>query len=158
RDDARARFAELAIEALACERVIGRDGPCERAGGELAVFAEALARDDATYAEEAEVVDEQLEARVADALADTEAGAVHAVHAGLRGPERGREREAAIVVAVPVELDVRGAHRGELAAREADQRLNAVRRDVARRIAEAEAAPAFVDRGLEERAERVGVR
>ena len=46
---------------------------------------------------------------VADALADAERGAVHAIGAELERPERVLEREAAIVVAVPIDADLGAA-------------------------------------------------
>ena len=74
-----------------------------------------------------------------------------------RRPEGRRDAEPAIVVGVPVELDVVRAHLGELLPREADQLFDSIRGDMARCVAEAEAARARVDGGAEERAEHVGV-
>ncbi len=101
---------------------------------------------------------QELQAGVADPLAHAEAGAVDALDADRRGPERGWQCQPAIVVAVPVQLDAGRAHGGELAAGEGDQLLHAVGGDVAGGVAEAEAAGALVHGGLEEGAEGGGVR
>ena len=79
---------------------------------ELAVLARGLRRSCSTAAEELEVEQDQLHRRVADALADAERGAVDAIGAELERPEGVDEREAAIVVAVPVDADV-GAGPGD---------------------------------------------
>ena len=157
-DAVRVGLHALFAEARAGDRVVVGDGPGEGARGELAVLDQPLARHRGAGAEEPEVLDEQLEAGVADALADAEAGAVDAVDAHRGGPQRGGDAQPTIVVSVPVELHASGAHRLDFAARERDELGHAVGRHVPGGVAEAESRGARVDRRAKEGAERVGVR
>jgi hypothetical protein len=68
-----------------------------------------------------------LDARIAGPLTDAERGAVDPVDSGLQCRERVGEREAAIIVAVPIELDVGRPGLGECPPRECDESRRAVR-------------------------------
>ena len=97
-------------------------------------------------AEELQVEEEQLHLRVADALADAEAGAVDAVGAELEGPDarsraRGRGR-----CGRASRSPIVGAGAGDDVLRELDQVAHAVGRRVADGVAEAEARGAVIDR------------
>ena len=58
-------------------------------------------------AEQLKVDEELVHRRVADALPDPERAGVHAVRAGFEGPDGVGDTEAAVLVAVPVDLDFR---------------------------------------------------
>ena len=83
-------------------------------------------------AEELQVQEDELHRRVADALADAERRAVHAVGAELERPERVLEREAAVVVAVPVDADVVAPAPAMMLRVKCDEVAHAVGRGVAR--------------------------
>ncbi len=110
----------------------------------------------AELADELQVHHDLIERRVADALADAEDRAVHAIRAVLQRVDRVRHAEAAIVVPVPVDPDVARAPRGEQVARELDEVAHAVGRDVTDGVAEREPRRARVDRRLEEDREDLG--
>ncbi len=88
--------------------------------------------------EELEVDQDQVERRVADALADAEDAAMDAVGAILEREDRVDQREAAIVVAMPVDLHV-GAGALDDVPGELDEVADAVRGDVADGVAQAQA-------------------
>ncbi len=104
------------------------------------------------HAEELEVDEQEIHLGVADALADAERGAVHAVGAGFDGGHAVREPEAAIVVPVPVDAHVELVAGDDLFAHEAHERAHAVGRRVADGVREADAPRAARDRGAVERA------
>ena len=64
--------------------------------------------------------------------------------------------EAAVAVAVPVDLHVLAARLHDLRPDEADQLAHALRRGVPHRVGEADAARAAADRGAVERPQRLG--
>jgi hypothetical protein len=121
--------ALLALIAWAYQRMIERDRSMQRVGGELHQVGE-IVRAHPRSTGEPEVVQQQLEVRVAHPLADAEHRAVHAIDARGRRPERRRQGEAAIVVRVPVEPDVGRAEGRELTTHEAHEGVEAVGCDV----------------------------
>src|SRR5690606_20499603 len=93
-------------------------------------------------AQQVHVDEQQIHFGIADAFADPEAGAVHAVHALLDRCERVGETEAAIAVAVPVDADVFAHGLNDFAAHETDELADALWRRVSDRVREADAARA----------------
>jgi hypothetical protein len=79
--------------------------------------------------EELQIHEQQIERRVADALADAQDGAVHAICAGLDRRQRVPEPEPPVVVSVPVDARLRSEPTDEL-LREVDHVEHAVRRRV----------------------------
>ena len=108
-------------------------------------------------AEEVQVDEQQVHLGVADALADAEGGGVDAVDAGLDRGEAVGEPEAAVAVAVPVELHLLAAAADDLILHEAHEGADAVGGRVADGVGEAEAARAPADRVPVEGAQRLGV-
>src|SRR6185437_16628265 len=88
------------------ERIVDGDVPLHGGGDGLAVLEE-LREILLEETEELQIEENQLHLRVADTLADSERGAVHAVCAELECPDGIHESETAIVVTVPVEADAR---------------------------------------------------
>ena len=72
-----------------------------------------------------QVEQNEFHLRVADALANSEGGAVNAIGPELEGPKRILEGEPAIVVAVPVDLHV-GARSNDHALGESNEVLHPV--------------------------------
>ena len=104
-----------------------------------------------------EVDHQQIDRRVAAALADAERRAVQPRRAGLeRGDARG-DAEPAIAVPVPVDADV-GAQFGDQRLHERDEGPRAARGRVAHRIGHAQPLGARPNRGGKEAAQRLGVR
>src|SRR5260370_36647640 len=95
--------------------------------------------------------------RVAHALAETERAAVDPIGAGDGRLDRIDDAEAAVAVAVPVEGDL-GFDLVQHAADVADHSARAFRRRVAHGIADRDTRRAFLDRGAEKSAKRVGLR
>ena len=137
--------------------MIGTFQPTRR-GGDVAVLEQLREVLILELAEQLQVQQDELHLRVADALADAERRAVHAIGAVLERPDRVLEREAAIVVAVPVDADRRRPMPAMIALREVDEVAHAVGRRVADGVAEAEPRGAVIDRDLEERREHLGAR
>lgn len=140
---------------LAEERVRGRDRVIEGARGGEAVARQLFGVPLRGGAREERVHHEELHGDVSRPLADAERRRMDTAGAGLGRREGVREGETAVVVAVPVDPDFPGVARDELAD-ERDERRGAPRRRVPRRVAEADARRARVDRGAHELGERLG--
>src|SRR5260370_17245378 len=95
--------------------------------------------------------------RVAHALAETERAAVDPVGAGDGRLDRIDDAEATVTVAMPIEADV-GFHLVQHAADVADHSSRAFRRRVDHGIADRATRRAFLDRGTEKSAKRLGLR
>ena len=141
---------------LAENRVIRRDRHPRPLGDDLAHFAQ-LPQVCVDPPQQAEVHQQQIEVRVADALAQAERATVDPVGAGNGRLDGIDDAEAAIAVAVPVEADVR-FHLVQHPADVADHRTGAIGRRVADRVADRDARRAFFDCRAEEAAQRIRLR
>ena len=146
-----------AERVAAHERIADRDIPFHGAGDGLAVFEQLRQILAVELPEELQVEEQELHLRVADALADPESRGMHAIGAVLEGPDGVLEREAAIVVTVPVDADV-GAGAGDHVLRELNEIAHAVGSGVADGVREAEPRRAVIDGGPEQRGEHLGTR
>src|ERR671925_1347846 len=108
------------------------------------------------HAEQLQVDEQQIHFRIADALANAQRGAMHAVYALLDCGQCVREAETTVAVPVPVELHGLAGTGNDFSTQEPDELPHALRRGVPDRIRETDAARAALDRERVERAQRLG--